>query len=121
MMDDVSVRADIRLIERVLQNLLDNAIRHTAPGTLVRMSCRATGGLVMFRIADNGPGMPAHAEGVMRTGGLGLAIVRRILALHDGELRFPATADRGTIVEFQLAGGSRQDPLPDPGRATALR
>lgn len=121
MMDDVPVRADIRLIERVLQNLLDNAIRHTAPGTLVRMSCRATGGLVVFRIADNGPGMPAHAEGVMRTAGLGLAIVRRILALHDGELRFPATADRGTIVEFQLAGGSRQDPLPDPGRATALR
>jgi len=101
-MADVTVRGDIRLIERVLQNLLDNAIRHTSDGTLVRMSCKTTGGQVFFTIADNGPGMPGHTGRASRSGGLGLAIVRRILALHHGALRLDTTADRGATWEFQL-------------------
>ena len=106
--EDVPVRADIRLIDRVLQNLLDNAIRHTPRGTRVRMSCRTAGGMVVFRIADNGPGMPDGTGRASRTGGLGLAIVRRILALHDGELEFGTAVDRGSIWEFRLPRASRE-------------
>ena len=116
-MEDVSVRADISLIERVLQNLLDNAIRHTPPGTTVRMSCLAAGDMAVFRIADDGLGMPGETGRVSRGGGLGLTIVRRILALHDSELRLETTVERGTTWVFQLPQGLRLGPSRSSGRS----
>lgn len=105
--DDVRVRADIALIERVLQNLLDNAIRHTSNGAVVRISSRANAaGMVVFRIADDGPGMPDDEGRASRPRGLGLAIVRRIVTLHGGELRLDPTSPRGATWEFALPAES---------------
>ena len=82
------VRSDRRLLRRVLQNFLSNALRYTTDGG-VTMTARTSGGAVSIAVADTGPGIdPAHhdeifeefrrLEGATTQGmGLGLAIVQR--------------------------------------------
>jgi signal transduction histidine kinase len=91
-----SVRGDVRLLRRVLRNLLDNAARHGAPPTRVHIA-PSSGGAVI-RVWDHGPGIaPAELESVFRPfyrpadaasrsgTGLGLALVRQIARLHGGD------------------------------------
>jgi heavy metal sensor kinase len=96
---EARVRGDAVALGRVLQNLLDNALRHAA--SLVAVSVRPEGGAVVLSVADDGPGIPAaDRERVFErytrlddarsrdTGGagLGLAIVREIVRAHQGEV-----------------------------------
>lgn len=88
------------MMERVLTNLLDNAIRHTPHGGEIRLSSRLQGAQVVVEVADSGPGVagelranlferPSVLEPGQQSasrGGLGLMIVRRMLQLH-GEIR----------------------------------
>lgn len=111
------VEADLGMIERVLTNLLDNAIRHTPEGgeIVVRLQ-RAEGG-VDVSVADNGPGVPDALQRTLFTrpslrcgwrygpevaGGLGLLIVQRILQLHDSDIRLEAPAGHGAVFRFKL-------------------
>lgn len=111
------VEADLGMIERVLTNLLDNAIRHTPEGgeIVVRLQ-RAEGG-VDVSVADNGPGVPDALQRTLFTrpslrrgwrygpevaGGLGLLIVQRILQLHDSDIRLEVPAGRGAVFRFKL-------------------
>ena len=55
-----SVRADLGMIERVLTNLLDNAIRHSPPGTRIQVRLGSAGRAVAVRVSDTGPGIPAE-------------------------------------------------------------
>jgi len=88
-----AVRADLGLIERVLTNLLDNAVRHTPAGGTVSVALAAEAGGVRVVVRDTGPGIPPErraglfdrpfdVDGARRGGGLGLRIVYRILQLH---------------------------------------
>ncbi len=96
---DVLVRGDAPALERVVQNLLDNALRH-ADGR-VGVSVRAEGALSVLVVTDDGPGVPAaDRERVFERyarlddarsrdaggAGLGLAIVREIVRAHQGEV-----------------------------------
>lgn len=77
------VRADAVLLEQALANLLDNASRHTPPGTHVAIEAEAVHDAVVIRVRDDGPGVGLSQRD--RDGlGLGLSICRGILRAHGG-------------------------------------
>jgi signal transduction histidine kinase len=106
--------ADLGMIERVLTNLLDNAIRHTPVNGNVDVSLRNSHGGITVVVADSGPGISAEQRvslfkrpsslGPDRSdrGGLGLLIVQRLLQLHASEIRLLEQADKGAVFEFEL-------------------
>ncbi len=112
------VSADIALIERVLQNLIDNALRYTPSGGEVSLALQAQGPLIQISVSDTGTGiaiehLPHIFERYWRTdeieaigpeanSGLGLAIVKRILDLHSSVVRVQSELSRGTRIEFGL-------------------
>ncbi|MET0543564.1 MAG: ATP-binding protein [Variovorax sp.] len=109
------VTADLGLFERVLTNLLDNAIRHTPEGGEIVVQLRQGQEGVMVEISDTGPGIPKELQPVLFTrpafssspggrsgGGLGLMIVRRILQLHGSDIRLLPRPDKGAVFSFQL-------------------
>ncbi len=114
-----AVRADLGLIERVLTNLLDNAIRHTPAGGRIELRLRAARDAVRVRISDTGPGIPeslreglfarasALGQGPREAGGLGLVIVQRILQLHHSEVRLVPGEEPGAVFEFDLSAAPR--------------
>jgi len=113
------VLADIGLIERVITNLVDNAIRHTPSGGEVRLEALPRPEGVEVRVADTGVGIAAeHLPSLFERnsplrktyrrshGGLGLLIATRILALHGSKMTVASRAGCGTIFSFVLATGS---------------
>ncbi len=110
------VSADIGLIERVLENLLDNALRHTPAGGRVAVALAAQTGQVSVRVTDTGCGIPRHElehvfdrfyqikQSARGAGGigLGLAIAKRILDLHASSIVVASSPDNGTRFDFSL-------------------
>lgn len=105
----VTVRGDPRLLRRMIRNLLENARRHGAPPTRVRV--HGAGGRAEVRVCDQGPGVPeAEREAVFRPfyrfpgagedagAGLGLALVREIARRHGGDARFVAEDGESCVV-----------------------
>ncbi len=109
------VLADIGLIERVLENILDNAIRYTKSGGVITVSLSQRSKSVRVQIADTGCGIAAQdlshifdrfyrADRQDRAGGagLGLAISKRILELHGSTIHAESTQNVGTTITFDL-------------------
>lgn len=112
------VVADIALIERVLQNLIDNALRHTPAGGTVSLGVTAEAAQYRVSVSDTGSGiaeehLPHIFERYWRasdasqttpgpSAGLGLAIVKRILDLHGSAMRVQSERQRGTCIDFAL-------------------
>jgi signal transduction histidine kinase len=105
--------ADLGLIERVLTNLFDNALRHTPQGGEIELSLRPNGSFVEVTISDTGPGIaselreglflrPFNIGGARRDGGLGLRIVHRILQLHGRDIQLIDIPGRGASFRFSL-------------------
>jgi signal transduction histidine kinase len=125
-----NVNADLGMIERVLTNLLDNAIRHTPAGGLVRISLRSDADGVLVTVSDTGTGIPpemrdalfqrpftlggAHRSG--GRGGLGLLIVQRMLQLQGSRIHLINTGSTGTTFQFALpiAVASAPERAPRP-------
>ena len=106
---------DLALVERVLENLLDNALRHTAEGGRISLELRSSGEHLRVSVSDTGTGVaPEDLPNVFdryfrggersdrNRGGLGLAIVRRIVELHGESISLHSTPGIGTSVEFGL-------------------
>lgn len=90
------VSADYTMIEQVVTNLLENAVRHSAPGTNVTVGATVRGDLVEVSVSDDGPGVdPAEVTRLFRpfergqssrSSGLGLAICKAVVEAHGGEI-----------------------------------
>ncbi|MEK8050928.1 hybrid sensor histidine kinase/response regulator [Ideonella sp. DXS22W] len=113
---DLAVHSDAQLLERVLRNLVSNAVRYTASGG-VRLRADVRGGALRLRVADSGIGIPlAHRAEVFQEFvqlhnperdrdqglGLGLAIVQRLCALLAVPLRLRSRPGRGTVFTLML-------------------
>jgi signal transduction histidine kinase len=111
-------RADIGLVERALSNLIDNAIHYTPDGGRVQVRVRNEEHEVGVAVADTGPGIPEDDlphifERFYRVdksrdrdkggAGLGLAIAKTILELHDRTLTVESTVGEGTTFRFRLS------------------
>jgi two-component system sensor histidine kinase KdpD len=118
------VPLDSVLIEQVLINLLDNAIKHTPPGTPITISAWATPDTVTVEVADHGPGLPAGDEqrifekfyraqrAVEHSGvGLGLTICRGIIAAHGGRIWAENRPDGGVALRFTLPVPGTPPPI----------
>ena len=110
------VFADVGLVERVIQNLMDNALNYTPKGGEVAIELGLIGKSVEIKIKDTGQGIPEEEQShifdryrqTARTGnkskgaGLGLAIVKKILELHDTSIEVKSKLNEGTAFMFQL-------------------
>jgi signal transduction histidine kinase len=108
------VNADLGMIERVLTNLLDNAIRFTPEGGTIEIKLWPHEGQVMVQLKDSGPGIAPELKDNLfvrpsilstnkhRAGGLGLMIVRRILQLHGSDIRLIEQSKQGACFQFSV-------------------
>jgi two-component system sensor histidine kinase KdpD len=110
------VRGDASLVEQVVFNLIDNAIKFSPAGKPVEVSAALQGSEIEIAVRDHGPGLgeldrqkmfePFHrGAGVATTGsGLGLAICRGIIAAHGGriEAESPVSGSSGTAIRVFL-------------------
>lgn len=111
-----AVFGDISLIERVFQNLLDNAFKFTPDGGEIAIALTQTAGGVTARVSDTGVGIPTEYQEQIferykqadlhstpgKGMGLGLAIVKKILELHQSFIRVFSEKGTGAIFEFEL-------------------
>jgi signal transduction histidine kinase len=109
------VNADVSMIERVVTNLLDNAIRHTPAGGEIWLRVWQEGEQLQMEVSDSGPGIDetlreqlfqrpsalSQREAREQRGGLGLLIVRRMLELHGGGIRL-LEAKQGACFRFYV-------------------
>jgi two-component system sensor histidine kinase KdpD len=107
--DDLpAVWLDVTMLEQILLNLLENALRFAPPGSEIIVGARVAGDFIELRVADHGPGVPAEARERIfeefqsvdmrpdRAGtGLGLAIVRALVTAHGGTVRYEETEGGG--------------------------
>lgn len=111
------VQADPMLLDRVVENLLSNAAKHTPPGTRVILSVRARAGDAVVSVTDDGPGIPPdelkHIGDRFYRGsntdtyrirglGLGLSLVSEVLELHGSRLEVESDVGRGSRFRFRL-------------------
>lgn len=140
--DGHAVHADPLLVERILRNLLSNAIRYTDDGSVL-VSCRRRGGVLLLQVWDTGVGIdPAEQVHVFdefyqvpgatrldpeqRKGfGLGLAIVQRLAQLMNAPLAMHSRPMHGTVLTLTLPPGrirrettSAALPGTNPGSTT---
>jgi signal transduction histidine kinase len=109
------VSADIGLIQRVLENLLDNAIKYTPQGGEVEIALNIGKDTIATIIKDSGQGISEQeAKHIFERfyriekhrdqdgTGLGLAIVKRIMQLHNSSIFVSPAKDNGTVFSFNL-------------------
>lgn len=123
------VSVDPLLLEQLLVNLLENAARHTPPGTEVLVRAHGGPGGLDVEVADRGPGIPAGEEdqvferfhrGGRATGqgaGLGLAIARAIAEVHGGTLRLAPRDGGGASFRLLVPGTGHSPSVPAEGDA----
>jgi signal transduction histidine kinase len=113
--DPLSAQGDIGMIERVISNLVDNAIRHTPEGGDIYLVAHGRPRGIEVRIDDTGQGIsaeqlpgllvrgsPIRKLATQRGGGLGLLIADRILHMHGSAIQAASRIGEGTSISFVL-------------------
>jgi signal transduction histidine kinase len=113
----VFVTGDAMRLKQVMVNLIDNAIKYTPDGGVVKVTLAAEGSLAVLTVSDTGIGIPADAlpfvfdrffradkARTRESGGtgLGLSIVKSICGVHNGSASVQSIEGRGTIVRIDL-------------------
>ncbi|HET6172785.1 MAG TPA: HAMP domain-containing sensor histidine kinase [Gaiellales bacterium] len=116
-------------IERLLDNLIENALRHTPTGSSVMLAAHARGRRLVLEVTDHGGGIPsdalpyifdrfyrARSSDGTRGSGLGLAIVKAIAESHEGSVDAKTSPGVGTTFRVELPGFEREtgEQLPLP-------
>ncbi len=110
------VFADLGLVERAIQNLMDNAIKFTPQGGSINIELKTHDENIEVSISDSGPGIPkeeqayiferyhksVHSHQKNNGAGLGLAIVKKILEIHNSSIHVTSQLNQGTKFWFQL-------------------
>jgi signal transduction histidine kinase len=122
----VSVRGSRELLTQMFANLIENALRHSPPGTTVRVTAANEDGTAVARVCDNGPGIPAASRAAVfrpffrleasRTTpgtGLGLSLVAAIAAIHGARVTL-SDNEPGVCAGIRFAPGQFTAPEPDP-------
>lgn len=108
--------ADLRLLRRVLLNLVSNAIKHTPAGTRIQLRAVALPAGLLIEVEDNGPGIPpdqldqiferfrgaAHQTGRQTSTGLGLTFCRMAVEAHGGSIAAANVPAGGAIFRIFL-------------------
>jgi signal transduction histidine kinase len=117
MLGAAPVAGDRALLERLVANLVENAVRHNRPGGWIEVDTGRTGPLAVVRVANGGPPIPpdqvaalfepfrrleADRTGSDRGAGLGLSIVRSVAAAHGGRATARALEGGGLEVTVEL-------------------
>lgn len=133
---DLCARMDAYAIDRVVNNLLDNAVRYTNPGGKIRIGLAAEGNAVRYSVSDTGIGIPAgerenifkpyyqltHMKRNTQGIGMGLAIVKRIIDEVGGRIELDSVPGEGSTFAVVLSRFTPEDsgppeetpePLPD--------
>jgi CheY-like chemotaxis protein/anti-sigma regulatory factor (Ser/Thr protein kinase) len=128
--------SDPLLVERILRNLLSNAIRYTEDGGVL-VACRPRNGKLLLQVWDSGRGIPEAAlprifdefyqvQGAaplaahQKKGlGLGLAIVKRLSDLIEAPLSVRSREGRGTVFSFELPVGREPRTIAPPSASSA--
>jgi signal transduction histidine kinase len=129
------VYGDADLIRRILENLLDNAMRYSPRNAAIDLEVQAAhGGFVEFRIRDSGPGIPDHfknkifekylqlrsdSNGRRGTHGLGLLFCRKATEAHGGLIWVEDNRPEGSCFCVRLPAKLSYTPTVDPQRQTA--
>ena len=110
--------ADPDALERILTNLVGNAVKYSPPGSLVSVRARRSGAGVALVVEDRGRGIPAaalarvfepyyrapDAAPAARGAGIGLAVVKALVEAHGGTIRLESTPGVGTRATVTLPG-----------------
>ncbi|MEW6218000.1 MAG: ATP-binding protein [Thermodesulfobacteriota bacterium] len=114
---DLAARINPPLLEQVVVNLLDNAVKYSGNDTTIWMEAYASGEEVVIAVIDQGPGIAAEhlprlferfyraekARSRKKGGtGLGLAIVRHIVTAHGGQVKVQSAPGRGSVFSVHL-------------------
>jgi len=113
--ENCMVFADVSLVERALQNLIENAIKYTEPKGRVTLSLLKKGKNIEINITDTGTGIPVNEQPFIfdrykqvdksakkQGSGLGLAIVKKIMELHDTTITVLSKPKEGSSFIFNL-------------------
>jgi two-component system, sensor histidine kinase len=133
---DAVVRSDMRLLRRILQNFISNALRYTRKGRVV-VGCRHTPAGLRLDVADTGPGIPidkrdeifeefrrleredASDPSRSKGMGLGLAIVDRAARMLGHPIRLRSTEGRGSVFSVTVPYGAAEPAAAMPSRPKA--
>jgi two-component system sensor histidine kinase/response regulator len=123
--EPVTVIADAAIIPRVLQNLLDNALKFTPDGARIQVEIRHEEGKVHVSVQDTGPGIShedqekvfdkfwnaeARKQGDSHSTGLGLTFCKMAVEAHGGRIGVDSEGGRGSTFWFELATNRHQPP-----------
>jgi len=121
------VRLDPIMTERILENLLANAVRHTPAGTTIEVQATVEDDVVVLVVEDDGPGIDelegifepymraVHAGGI----GLGLSLVTRYAEAHGGQVVARDRHPHGAVFEVRLPQGDPEGADRDTDRPSA--
>ena len=119
------IEGDLRLIERVLENLIHNALRHTEPGDSLRVGVKEHFGGVRIEVEDSGCGIAAEdlphvfqrwyrGRTTTHQGtGLGLAIAKKVVELHGSDIGVESEPGAGTTFRFDLGAPTSIGSTPE--------
>jgi len=123
-------QADPGLFDRVLANVLENALRHSPGRVPVSVQATATASEVELRVVDRGPGVPSGAHELIfapfqrygdaprGTGiGLGLAVARGLMEAMDGTVAADDTPGGGLTITLRLPRARSAEPAPEVATA----
>jgi ligand-binding sensor domain-containing protein/signal transduction histidine kinase len=121
---DVEILIDRVRVGEVLDNLMTNAVKYTAPGGRVRIYCETQNGDLVTHVEDSGQGLAPEELDRVFTGtklsarptagesstGLGLVIVKKLVELHGGRCWVRSEKDKGSTFSFSLPTGGVATP-----------